>query len=484
MLSDWLPLALRVQQALHPTCLSAREKSLVRDLIISNRRLHLKPEPEWKSLSEIPLSKDMSFNTKTGVISSSYSQKINEVIKFIKYFVVLTTSLVFARKSIEIQDKDFTLFYSDGFDKERRNRFTEFIQETRFSELTLGRTLIIQDRNIWESQRIENQIFVKDIGLFLATNLLNRKAKARLLLGILKEALSLNRLQKYGYLGAHRVIAENTLWNFLFTQNMNLKIVATNSYMELLPTPFYSASSFGIHRYMIWYSNNNFSIPSEEGDGENDNRIDFASRTDVDTHFVWTHDFAESISSRNHEVEVRVVGSIMMYPKVKINEIPGKFKVAVFDMTPWEGYPSNMYGSELFMQSFLEDITAVCSDFPDIEIFLKPKRKFIRTGKGYIHSRSYLQLIGSLEKQNQLNVLDPGTNIYGLVEQMNLTLGFPFASPVIIGKELAKPSYYYNPEYSKTWKLREMMDGIKVISGRENLRHLIKQISQSGLQNP
>jgi polysaccharide biosynthesis PFTS motif protein len=307
----------------------------------------------------------------------------------------------------------------------------------------------------------------------LATNLLNQKAKVRLLLGILKEFLSLSKLQKYGYLGAHRVIAENTVWNFLYIQNINIKIVATNSYMELLPTPFYSAKSFGIPRYMIWYSNNNFSIPSEEGDGENDNRM----------HFVWTHDFAESISSRNHEVEVRVVGSIMMYPKVKINEIPGNFKVAVFDMTPWEGYPSNMYGSELFMQSFLEDITAVCSDFPDIEIFLKPKRKFIRTGKGYIHSRSYLKLIDSLENQNQLNVLDPGTNIYGLVEQINLTLGFPFASPVIIGKELSKPSYYYNPEYSKTWKLRETMDGIKVISGRENLRHLIKQIFQNGLQD-
>jgi polysaccharide biosynthesis PFTS motif protein len=483
MLSDWRPLALRVQKALDPSELSETQKSLIRDLIISHRRLHLKPEPEWKSLNEIPLGRGMSFDVVRGLVASSYSDKKNEVVKLLKYVLALSVSVVFAPRGIATQDKNLTLFYSDGFDQEKRDLFIDFIQEARFSDLTNGRALIIQDRNTWKSLRIKNHLFVKDIGLFLATQVLNRKGRARLLSRILKEILSLNKIKKFGYIGAHRVIAENTLWTFIFNQGLNLKIVATNSYMELLPTPFYSADSFGIPRYMIWYSNNNFSIPSEEGVEQNDNRIDFACRTDIDTHFVWTKEFADTISKRNQDVEVQVIGSIMMYPKRTIDPIPGKFKVAVFDMTPWQGYPSNMYGSELFMQSFLEDIVTVCGEFAEIDVYLKPKRKFIRSGHGYVHSRNYLKLIDELEKLNQLTILESNTNIYGLAEQVNLTLGFPFASPVIIGKELSKPSYYYNPEYSKSWKLRGNMDGVEVISGRDNLRILIGRVTQGGLQN-
>jgi len=483
MLADWRPLAFRIQQALSRTLLSETETSLVRDLIISSRRLHLKPEPEWKNLSQLPLNEGMSFDVNSAKIDSSFLCKFGETTKLFKYLVALIASLTISRKQIQAQSLELTLFYSDGFTEEKRLLFSEFINETRFNEITESRTLIIQDRNVWKPQKINGNFFVKDIGFFLITNVLNGRQKLSLLFRLIREVSTLKRLTRFGYLGAHRVIVENPLWNFLFIQGLNLKIVATNSYMEILPTPFYSASNFGVHRYMIWYSNNNFSIPSAEGTEESDNRLDFACRTDVDTHFVWTPDFAQNISNRNHLVEVRVLGSIMMYPRKQIDPIPGKFKVVVFDMTPWEGYPLNMYGSELFMMSFLEDIAQVSAEFPGTQVFLKPKRNFIRGGNRYVHSREYLELIDSLEADNKITVLGPTTNIYGLVEQADLILGFPFASPAIIGRELLKPSYYYNPEYSKGWNLRESMDQVEVISGRIKLRSKIEEAYQLELKN-
>jgi polysaccharide biosynthesis PFTS motif protein len=168
-----------------------------------------------------------------------------------------------------------------------------------------------------------------------------------------------------------------------------------------------------------------------------------------------------------------------MYPKKKIEPLEGYFKIALFDMTPWEGYPPMMFGSKLFMESFIKDIVEVSQEFASTRIYLKPKRKYVRSGSGFTHSVSYLALIDDYLSKEQLIVLDPNTNIYGICDRVDLILGFPFASPAIIGHELSKPSFYYNPEFSKDWQIRQSMDNVFVISGKENLRLKIQEIYDS-----
>lgn len=476
MLSDWRLIASRIEQSLKDSSFVDTESDLLRDIIISNRKLHINPEPQWSNLAEIPLNNNMVYKVEPGQLYSSYSQKFSEIIKLLQYIAALITTLLFNPKAKSLGENPLTLFYSDGFDYEKRLLFSDFISESRFNDFTLNRILLVQDRNIWKKKEINGKLFVKDIGFYLASNSLNLPEKFNLLIKIFNSATSIRNLKNFGYLGAYKIRAENVLWTFLFARVSDLKLIATNSYMELLPTSFYSASYFSIRRYMIWYSNNNFPVPSLEGGDKVDNRIDFACRTNIDTHLVWTTDFGKNISLRNQKVEIQIVGSIMMYPRKKILPLDGKFKVIVFDMTPWEGYPLQMYGSELFMASFLEDIVKVCADLPECRIFLKPKRNFVRTGKRYIHSKSYLKLIDSLENDQKITVLNPRTNIYGLVDQANIILGFPFASPVLIGGELLKPSFYYNPEFSLNWPLRDSMDQIKVISGRSNLSSKVWEI--------
>jgi polysaccharide biosynthesis PFTS motif protein len=277
-------------------------------------------------------------------------------------------------------------------------------------------------------------------------------------------------------MGLTKLSIEKLMWEWIQKRIGETNLIATNSYMEMLPTPFYVFSNTTGKRYLFWYSNNNFPSPSQDGFEAHDNRIDFACRSEVDAHLVWTSDFADSIRNRNSAVEIQVVGSLMMYPKRAIEPLEGLFNIVLFDMTPWEGYPPMMFGSELFMSSFIKDIVDVSLEFPGTRVYLKPKRKFVRNGGRYTHSSSYLALIDGSITEGLLNLLDPTTNIYGLCERADLILGFPFASPAIIANELSKPSFYYNPEFSKHWKIRQSMDNVSVISGKENLRLKMQEI--------
>lgn len=476
MLADWRPLAFKILDSLNKCSLDKTEQLIMRDLLISRRKLHIDPEPQWASLSEIPLSNGGIFDLKSVQIQGSYKEKFRELSLVGKYLVALLASLFADNPKKNHKLESATLFFSDGFSDFSRPLFHEFIHEERFQSILRESDLIVQDRNIWRNRRIGDSIYVKDIGLYLFSNLLSKRARSSLLVEICRLVMEYKRFNRFGYLGITKLVVERAIWENVLSKIEKTNLMATNSYMEILPTPFYLLPSMSGKRYLIWYSNNNFSIPSQNGSDDSDNRIDFSCRNEVDVHLVWTSDFAESIRNRNSAVDIQVVGSIMMYPKMAIEPLEGYFKIALFDMTPWEGYPPTMFGSELFMESFIEDIVEISQEYPYTRIYLKPKRKYVRNGSSHNHSASYLALIDGYLAKEQLKLLNPTTNIYGLCDSVDLILGFPFASPAIIGNELLKPSFYYNPEVSKDWKIRQSMDNVSVISGKDNLRLKIQEI--------
>jgi len=479
MLADWRELSSKILESFDKTNLDNAERAVMRDLLISRRRLHLDPEPRWASLTEIPLVRGGVYDSRSGRIQISLRDKLREIVTFSKYLLALLANLLSSNHTKGHRSDSLNLFFSDGFSNFSRPLFHEFLQERRFQSILEESVLIVQDRNIWRKKKIESSIFVKDIGLYLFTFLLNRRERMSLILEICRILLSSRRFKDFVHIGKTKLVIEKTLWVKLLAKNSGTNLLATNSFMEILPTPFYILPSAPGKRYLLWYSNNNFPAPSQDGIEMPDNRIDFACRSEVDVHLVWTSDFADSIRNRNRVVEIQVIGSLMMYPKRAIEPLEGFFNIVLFDMTPWEGYPSMMFGSELFMRSFIEDIQEVSLEFPATRIYLKPKRKFVRNGGRYNHSSSYLALIDACIAEGLLNLLDPTTNLYGLCERADLILGFPFASPAIIGHEQSRPSFYYNPEFSKDWKIRQSMDNVSVISGKENLRQKIQEIYNS-----
>ncbi len=482
MLADWRLLSNKILESFNTCNLDRVEVLILRDLLISRRRRLLDPEPEWASLPELPLASGGIFDLKSARVNQSHNDSFREIALLGRYFAGLLAGFFLRNPDKNNLPESVTLFFSDGFSDFNRPLFHEFIHEARFESILEKSKLIVQDRNIWRKKRHDNSIYVNDIGVYLFSKLLTRRERASLLGKLCRNLFYSKRFMRFRYMGITKLALERTLWDNLLSQIKKTNLMATNSYMEILPTAFYLLPIESGKRYMLWYSNNNFSIPSRDGVDVTDNRIDFSCRTEVDVHLVWTSDFADSIGIRNKAVEVQVVGSLMMYPKKSIAPLDGHFKIAVFDMTPWQGYPPMMFGSELFMKSFVKDIVEVSQEFASTRIYLKPKRKYVRKGSGFTHSASYLALIDGYLSEDQLSLLDPNTNIYGICESVDLILGFPFASPAIIGNELSKPSFYYNPEFSKNWKIRQSMDNVSVISGKENLRQKIQEIYN--LKNP
>ncbi len=479
MLADWRPISSKILESLGKCNLDKIEELILRDLLISRRRRLIDPEPQWALLPEIPLASGEFFDLKSARITASLKGNVREIAILARYLVGLLAGLFSPNPYKKPSPRPATLFFSDGLSDFSRPLFDEFMQEARFKSILRDDELIVQDRNVWRKIRIGNSIYVKDIGVYLFSNLLTKRERASFLGKLSKQLLNFRRFERFGFIGISKLAVERNLWDTLLSRIGKTSLLATTSYREILPTPFYLLPITSGKRYLLWYSNNNFSSPSQDGIDVIDNRIDFSCRSEIDVHFVWTSDFADSIRGRNKEVEIQVVGSLMMYPKRVIEPLEGYFKIALFDMTPWEGYPPTMFGSELFMESFIKDIVEVSQEFDSVRIYLKPKRKYVRSGSGFTHSASYLALIDEYSSKKKLNLLDPNTNIYGICDRADLILGFPFASPAIVGHELSKPSFYYNPEFSKHWKIRQSMDNVSVISGKENLRIKIQEIYDS-----
>ena len=43
----------------------------------------------------------------------------------------------------------------------------------------------------------------------------------------------------------------------------------------------------------------------------------------------------------------------------------------------------------------------------------------------------------------EIDIIDSRKNLYDLISNSKLVIGFPFTSPVVIGQELNKPSIFY-----------------------------------------
>jgi polysaccharide biosynthesis PFTS motif protein len=72
------------------------------------------------------------------------------------------------------------------------------------------------------------------------------------------------------------------------------------------------------------------------------------------------------------------------------------------------------------------------------KVYLKHKRKVSKN-----HSMQYLNYINEKIAAKEITLVDSNQNLYDLISNSKLVIGFPFTSPVIIGRELGRPSIFY-----------------------------------------
>jgi len=162
---------------------------------------------------------------------------------------------------------------------------------------------------------------------------------------------------------------------------------------------------------------------------------------------VWDERQKDFLMQFCPEAEYFVVGPIDFSDcDIKITTPANKIKVAVFDVTPTR--PSlytklgcaipPYYSIDLYVK-FIEDISKL-QGIANIVIMLKNKRN---VGRAFINM-GFTKELTKLIKERQIISVDPGISARKLIEKCDIVISMPFTSTSLIGKELGKPSIYYD----------------------------------------
>jgi len=143
------------------------------------------------------------------------------------------------------------------------------------------------------------------------------------------------------------------------------------------------------------------------------------------------------------------------------------FNIAIFDVTPTRpvfytgyGWAIAPYWSEKLAMQFFCDIGKIV-DPNKVNLLWKQKRIVNRTfiGKGFIGKRDLII-------NKYFTAVDPAMSAKRLIEGSDAVIAMPFTSTAIIGKELGKPSIYYDASGSI---VKDNRHGIPVLKNRHEL---------------
>ena len=141
----------------------------------------------------------------------------------------------------------------------------------------------------------------------------------------------------------------------------------------------------------------------------------------------------------------------------------------IFDITPPNSLPKNNIFNENNLCNFVSEIVQVSRQLQvkrELRIGLKPKRKVY-----YIHSEKYIDLVHNYNEMGAIDILDYNENLYDLIQNAKVVIGYPFTSPVLIAKELGVFSAFYSS--STLLQKSDSYSGVRFIQSKTNLRQFL-----------
>jgi len=222
------------------------------------------------------------------------------------------------------------------------------------------------------------------------------------------------------------------------------KLITTQSNIAYQPLIF-EYENFTAKKFMIWYSSN--SVPIEY---KNKKLKRFTINPSVyidmriDEHWVWTEEHKNYLSKYS-KATILVKQSLMFYNSENLNASSKIIDVLVFDVTPMDN--TEITRNSIFTKreciNFINEITSCVKMLNQTNsrvyrVKLKHKRGFSKN-----HSSDYLKFIDQKVRNFELDIIESHQNLYDLISNSKLVIGFPFTSPVVIGQELNKPSIFY-----------------------------------------
>jgi len=193
-------------------------------------------------------------------------------------------------------------------------------------------------------------------------------------------------------------------------------------------------------------------------------------------YLVWDQfqaDFVRSVSLGSPLIDI--VGPIWFSSSaLPLPSLPEK-TVAVFDVQPVRDLFYNTlaidfdYYTPKISVKFIQDIQNVFENAGYV-IVLKRKRDL-----GKLIHPEYRRLIASFQNNSECIQVDPCIDALSVIEKCALIISMPFTSTALLGRNLGKPSIYYDPT-GLLQKDDPAAHGIQIIQGRTELATWLKGI--------
>ena len=232
--------------------------------------------------------------------------------------------------------------------------------------------------------------------------------------------------------------------------------------------------------HMLWYSQN--VIPKMYPGDTRRPDLPPMRHMRIDVHWVWTEGFGQYLREIGQTGQIRVVGPILWYlPEASEPLARADWKVVVFDVTPLpEGRTafgaSKNYYTPALMKKFIADIVDVCEGIAaahgrTVLIAIKHKRAAVLTH----HDPSYLAFLdGLLQQRPAVRLVDHDVNVFGLMEECDLSVAVPYTSSAFLSAAMKKPAIYYDP-FAELVPVVEKNPYVHFAGGVDELRRVVEQ---------
>jgi polysaccharide biosynthesis PFTS motif protein len=229
----------------------------------------------------------------------------------------------------------------------------------------------------------------------------------------------------------------------------------------------YEAERAGSRVLFYFYSTNCEAFKDARGYPD----ISYGYRAMSWSHYLaWDHWQADFIRRAvGADVKVSITGPIWFHSSAVEMPHPGPRAVAVFDVQPFRvslyrrlGMPIEYYVPDVACR-FLLDISEAVNELGG-EMVLKRKREIGRL----LHSR-YRKVVEGLARSSAITTIDPEISALRVIEGCAAVISMPFTSTALLGRELNKPSIYYDP-FGVIQKDDRAAHGIDVVCGPRELR--------------
>jgi polysaccharide biosynthesis PFTS motif protein len=165
---------------------------------------------------------------------------------------------------------------------------------------------------------------------------------------------------------------------------------------------------------------------------------------------------------------VSIVGPVWFCDCNKQVDETDRLSIAVFDVQPHRDSRFQMLGSPhdyyrpATAKQFLSDINLIASKW-DAKILLKRKRDI-----GKLLHPEYKTLVSEISESDNFKLIDTCISAIKVIEKCDVIISMPFTSTAILGKEMSKPSIYYDST-GMFHKDDRCGHGIEIISGINEL---------------